>query len=414
MYCADLLKLITHVRRRLPQVTANHALAGQDFRELAAGRGSAAAMRQLIDAQRTLRRTLLPAVYQAASIHPAVGNTVRTRLRAAWGALTAADAERPDAVDRVLGHPFFRLWAVRCLGRLRAPRAGQAGSLASALEADLGYLSTLAASAAIRTGATTEITVPVAGGAVLLPTLGRLVLGPDRAGQAAARLVIDRDVVRFQFGGDGWKLPIGEMTRSGPDPMLAGDGPRPAEWQPARFLTASGVRVALEDGDPYRDCYGTSVLPRLSGGQFAEWQQAFAGAWAEIESRYPDYAPAIGAGLMALVPMDSGPGSGDGWATERQAFGAVAVSRAADPSRLGRLIVTAFQRAKFGAMLDLFDLCDPAAPDAQSVGDLLEAAYVGLAGGAQPDISEVIGATADRAVLTPEGRRFVAELRRSM
>ncbi len=49
-------------------------------------------------------------------------------------------------------------------------------------------------------------------------------------------------------------------------------------------------------------------------------------------------------------------------AVERHAFGAVAVSRSADPARLARSIVAAFQRAKFGAILDLFDLCDPEPP----------------------------------------------------
>ena len=52
VYCADLLKLITHVQSRLPAATAerrpvpNHALSDGDFREIAAGYGSAAAMGQ--------------------------------------------------------------------------------------------------------------------------------------------------------------------------------------------------------------------------------------------------------------------------------------------------------------------------------------------------------------------------------
>ena len=60
VYCADLLKLITHIKSRLPEVTAEaypaakHGLSDDDFGALAAGYGSTAAIGQLIQGQRTL------------------------------------------------------------------------------------------------------------------------------------------------------------------------------------------------------------------------------------------------------------------------------------------------------------------------------------------------------------------------
>ena len=48
------------------------------------------------------------------------------------------------------------------------------------------------------------------------------------------------------------------------------------------MLTAPGIRVALEDTDPYRDCHQWPAAPRLTDEEFAEWQRGFALAWQEI------------------------------------------------------------------------------------------------------------------------------------
>src|SRR6201996_1068361 len=182
VFCADLFQMIRHVEHRLPQVSANHSLSELDFLSLASGPGSESAVLQLMDGQRTLRRTLLTAVHQAANPHATVSNELRARLRAAWDVLLAVEAESPEALDRVLNHPFTRLWAVRCLGQLQPPHAGSTDGPAASLSADLGYLSALAASAAIRARVNAEISVPVADGTVWLPTIGRLVTRLDRVG----------------------------------------------------------------------------------------------------------------------------------------------------------------------------------------------------------------------------------------
>ena len=114
-----------------------------------------------------------------------------------------------------------------------------------------------------------------------------------------------------------------------------------------------------------------------------------------------------------LVPLVATPELDETGAAERHAFGAVAVSSSADPARTGRSIVAAFQRAKFGAIVDFFDLVDPDAPDGRSVTQQIEQAYVELATGDRQQVGNVIEALSGRDVLTPEGRRFVAEMYRS-
>jgi uncharacterized protein len=337
----------------------------------------------------------------------------RARLTKAWAVLNAVDAERPDALSRVLDHPFVRSWATRCLSQLRATKSGPAGLQSAEIGTDLDHLGVLAASAAIRAGIAAELDVPVTAGVMPLPTLGHLVLGPDQAELTAVRLIVGDDLVQFQVGRDCWKLAVSDMTGGATDPVLVGDEHRAGEWQATRILRAPGLSVALEDGDPYRDCYGPSVAPPLSRTQFHEWQRTFADVWAQIESRYPSYAAAIAAGLTVLVPLASDPEPGGIGAAERHAFGAVALSWPADPAVAGRLVVAAFQRAKLDAILDLFDLYDSHGPDAQAIAALMAEAYVELAVGEKNVAAEAIETLSGRTTLTPVGHRFVAEMRQS-
>ena len=114
-----------------------------------------------------------------------------------------------------------------------------------------------------------------------LPTLGRLVLGPEETAQAATV-----DVA-------GGLVSSGSATAAGRWPAPAcsaawrsrghADGGRAASWQPVRRLCAPGIRVALEDTDPYRDCHQWQPAPRLTDAEFDQWQRQFREAWQEIE-----------------------------------------------------------------------------------------------------------------------------------
>ena len=269
VYCADLLKLITHIKSRLPEVTAEsypvakHGLSDDDFRELAAGYGSTAAIGQLIQGQRTLRRALLGAVYRAADTAPGVPGPARDMVRAAWAVLAAADQERPGALDTVLAHPYVRVWAVRCLERLKqSPPAGEPDPAQEReLVVGLGHLGAIAAVTAIRADDKTEVTIPVSSGAIHLPTLGRLVVGAGEPGRGPheAIFVTNGNTASIRIGEDCWEISHTDLLSGEPSSVVSLGGDGAAGWQPVRRLTAPGFSVALDDTDPYRDCHQRPV-----------------------------------------------------------------------------------------------------------------------------------------------------------
>jgi uncharacterized protein len=450
VYCADLLKLITHISGRLTQAPAGrppavtHGMSGGDFRDLAAGFGGAAAVARLIEGQRTLRRVLLGSVSQAGSTVPAVPDAVGAALRAAWEVLTAIDSEQPEALEAVLAHPYVRVWAVRCLEQLKAtPGAGAGAPGTPGLAADLGHLGAIAAVTAIMAKADASVTVPVVDGAVHLPTLGRLVTGATGAGEAAVS--VSGDAATIVADGSRWELATAALLAGQPSSVAVQENGGPGDWQPVRRLRASGICVALEDTDPYRDCHQWSAAPRLTQAEFARWQLSFEAAWQEIQRNHPRYAPGIKAGLSVLMPVSAGPDGRDISATARHAFGAVAAALPADPVTLALLIIHEFQHVKLGALLDLYDLYDqsdtrlfdaPWREDPRPLEGLLQGTYAHLAvtdfwlarqqatAGAEAEAAaehfaywrartgDAIETLLDSGSLTPLGEQFVGEMRR--
>ena len=178
----------------------------------------------------------------------------------------------------------------------------------------------------------------------------------------------------------------------------------------------------------------------------AQWQQHFADAWREIERDYPAYAPAIAAGLTVVMPLAPAPAGRGVSAAARHAFGAIGTALPADATTLALLIMHEFQHVKLGAVLDLYDLFDPAdsrlyrAPwraDMRPIEGLLQGTYAHLAvseywrtrqqattGGEAQSAGErfafwhghtrdAIETLADSGSMTPLGMRFVAEMRRT-
>lgn len=374
-YCADLLKLITHVRSRTRQPSRGgapaspaHAIPAADFRVLAAGFGAASAIGHLVEAQRSLRRVLLAAVYQEAAA-AAVPGAAAADLPAAWDLLTRIDAGSPQVLADILGHPYVRVWAVRCLEQLRMP-VGERARTGQALAADLGHLGAIAAAAAIRSGTSARVTVPVHGGAVHLPTLGRLLVSPaeppsqgEPATAPALALALVTATVEVADDTVTVRTRDGQWMLSRPD-LLTGQPTdqdlEPARWQPVRTLTAPGISVTLEDTDPYRDCHQWAAAPRLTDAELADWQRGFRAAWAEIQREHGIYAPGLIAGLRTVTPLAAAPAGRDVSATARQAFGAVAAALPDDHGTLALLLIHEFQHVKLGAVLDLYDLYDAA------------------------------------------------------
>ncbi|WP_377270708.1 FxsB family cyclophane-forming radical SAM/SPASM peptide maturase [Peterkaempfera sp. SMS 1(5)a] len=325
VYCGDLMRLITGIRdrtapTRVPEdpPPAPAALAEEHLAELAAGFGGTEAVRGLARAQLELGRELLVAVWRHAA--------QSERAAAAWELVTELDAAVPEALDAVLAHPYTRVWALRCLE--------------AAPGADLGGLAEIAAAAALRAGRDTPVRVPVRGGAVRLPTLGRVLVGAD-GGEAAVT-----------GGPDGFTVEAGGAVL-----RIGWDDPPGERWHPVRRLAAPGWSLVLEDTDPYRDAHQWPVTDRLPDAEAELWRTGLAGAWELIGRELPGYAPGLVAGLGTVTPLRA-PAGRDVSAAARQAFGAVGIARPERPDILALLLLHEFQHVKLGAVLDLADLHD--------------------------------------------------------
>ncbi|QMU74966.1 FxsB family radical SAM/SPASM domain protein [Streptacidiphilus sp. PB12-B1b] len=380
VFCPDLMKLITHLDARTVHeratatadpaaapAAAGSLLTGDQLAELASGYGGAETVRLLAAEQLDIARTLLGRVWHQAA-------DPDRSARAAWELLTAldADAAGAQALDAVLGHPYTRTWAVRCL-------TGEPGPAA-----DLGGLAELAAAAALRAGLAEPVAVPVRAGLLRLPGLG--VLRLPGCSEAVVRAAEGGFTVRAAGTGGESGLRVRWAEADG-------------RWQPLRRITApaSGAlgpwTVALEDTDPQRDSHQWPVQDRLDSGAFAAWEGALAGAWRFVTAELPGYAPGLAAGLATVTPLRPGTDGREVSAAARQAFGAVGIARPGGPGAAGQqllaqLLVHEFQHVKLGAVLDFHDLYDPQddrlfyapwRPDPRPLEMLLQGTYAHLA-----------------------------------
>jgi uncharacterized protein len=209
----------------------------------------------------------------------------------------------------------------------------------------LEHLRAITVAAAVRGGVELDLNLAVRDGRLCLPTLGSYSLATQWAAELALRV-------------DSGAITVHRVPLDGAEPS-GGDDVQPT-WRPRRLLAGDGLAFALEDADPYRDCFGpdTPVEPELCDAEALRWQHLFRAAWEIIERDHADYAPGLRAGLSVLVPAVR-PAEGLRSATARGTFGAVAVSRPDTPEELVLLLIHEFQHVKLGALLDLFDLYDP-------------------------------------------------------
>jgi uncharacterized protein len=367
VFCADLKQLVTEIRQGMrPEVAVGfpseptlsnrprHEMPAAQLGELATGFGGRDALGHLEQAQRSVRRALVAAVYGTAmGLAPGVDVT---SIQEGWDLLTRIDADHPQAVDTVLAYPYLRVWAAHSLERLRDGRtddACQAGSLTS----DLSYLVGVAMAAAIHGGLPARLSVPVRDGFTVLPSIGRLAVPGADPGDTVTVESRPSDGTFTITAADGtWT--ITSATRA-LDPA-AGPADRGWRWQPVRHLSAPGLSVALEDTDPFRDCYGRPAVPRLGEEMVTRWESQFTMAWDLIQREHSAYAPGLAAGLTAIVPLTAGEAGREVSATARHAFGAVAAALPAGHAHLALLLIHEFQHVKLGAVLDMFDLFDPA------------------------------------------------------
>ena len=307
VYCADLLKLITHIKQRLPDVMADRQTHEPHHERPRFPRPGdrvrrSGRRRQAHQSAGKLRRALVAAVYQAGSATAAVRDTVRQALRDAWTVLAAVDQSQPGVLNEVLGDPYVRVWAVRCLEQLRRWRRDGAG--AGLRRPGRPWVLGRAA-AALRSGRCRhrQGDRPGAGrrGVPACPRplgLPGLKLRPKPATlTAAAIVVVDGGAVDIQVGDHSWTLDIASLENRSP------------HWEPVRKLQAPGICVAVEDTDPYRDCHQWPAAPRLSDAEFARWDQSLPGRLADDPGGSRGVRPGPGR-LTVLMPLQPGPEGG--------------------------------------------------------------------------------------------------------
>jgi HEXXH motif-containing protein len=319
-------------------------LPARDFAALASGYGGAEAMSILASAQLSKHLLLLTELLRGAGPGDGLGE--------ATDLLVEAQRRNPQIVADVLADPSIGVWLSRCLRTGDGRRAyGR-------------YVAAVAAAAAARVGVDAELTVPLAGGEVWVPTLG---------------------VVSVDRGGDDAKVRV----RAGAVTVAAGSAVAAGGRQGLRRLGGSdgGFAVSLVDVGPFRDCYGLPVAGRLASADGARWSQLFDAAWALIARYAPTRAAELTVGLRSLVPLATAAGRPGLSATSRDAFGAFAMTAPVDPATFAVTIVHEYQHNKLGALLDLVPLyrrSDPARyrvpwrPDPRPVGAALQGAYAFL------------------------------------
>ncbi|MFC8453814.1 aKG-HExxH-type peptide beta-hydroxylase [Kitasatospora sp. NPDC057223] len=264
----------------------------------------------------------------------------------------------------------------------------------------------------------------------------------DRAGW-------ERLLLRPEF--DAWAAGcLQRLAAGGPAPLggLAGFL-RPPGPEPVRVpLDCDGLRwePVITDRGPYRDLYGHPPAGPLEPAELDEWRALLADAWQILVRRHPWHAEAVRACVGTLVPLRPAPDGEAVSAAARRAYGAVAVSRPAEPVLLALALVHEFLHVQLGALMDLVPLHRPNGearyhapwrPDPRPAGALLQGTYAhlgvtdfwrgelaaGAPGGARAarEYRHWRGHTATAAAtllasgeLTPAGVRFTEELARGL
>jgi HEXXH motif-containing protein len=431
VYCRELERLIRHIGgavhrdlagRAAPRQIRRHRLPVAHFDALAAGEGDRTTVELLRDAVLSKQLLRLRALIELAGPLDSAG----------FELLADAQAEDPGTVAELLRYPHVVAWAAACLRRLRRERDDHDGP-----GADPAHLGGVAAVAALRAGMETTVTVPVRGGTVALPTLGRAEVGPpDLSGTAVVR-----------SGPAGAEISTGHRTvRIPEDPGTDAPG-----WRGLRRLRAEHagqvLQVHLDDLDPFRDNHRLGPAPRLPDEAVESWRRALQGAWSILVRHHPRRAEAIAAGLTAFVPLATHGGRRGLSATSAEAPGAIAMTPPGDALLLAESLVHEFQHVKLCAVMDMLPLHAPDdgerfyAPwreDPRPLGGVLHGAYAYLAvtdfWGRQQEAMEgdeaafaqysfalwrgetlrTVGVIERSGRLTPAGERFVTGMRTAL
>lgn len=241
----------------------------------------------------------------------------------AWNLLADAENIAPAVVEDVVMYPTVGV----CLAKALHDVAGGAPS-----RRETGVLSTIAAAAAVRSGLSATISVPVVHGAVTLPTVGQ-----------------------WQLPSTGFPVGQAELHIAGGTVTIPG---HTSTFLPAKDHTVSAggrtLSVTFEDLDPHREFTAPVAPAPLDVVEHAEWVKLLDEAWHLLTRWHPRCADELAAGLRALIPL--GAGTSVFAASSSNAFGGIAMSAKATATQLAEALVHEVQHSKLNALVDLVDL----------------------------------------------------------
>lgn len=349
---------------------------------------------ELVDAQQDLTRTLL------ARLHADLDGRGGPRWSEAWelaGALESSE-EGAAGLDRVLAHPYTRTWLLEVLGGLHAERSD---AVDEALR-----LPDYVAAATVRSGLALTARADYRDGRLHLPTLGELrVGGPGEQGAVRLTPAGDGFVARREDGGGEWRILHGAHS---PD------------WSPVRHLGQDGApRFALDDLDPYRDCFAAPAAPRLGRAEADAWEAGLAEAWELLEREAPSQAAAAVSSLTTLTPLTAGQ-----HAERPLGYGAIGLTSTHDAKQLALELLGGFRRTTLRALLDVTDLYasdgswdylplwkDGPVPFSRLLAETYErVAFAALDPCFMDGVDEALDMMGSAAEPTVAGRRFIAGL----
>ncbi|MDS0137275.1 HEXXH motif domain-containing protein [Amycolatopsis sp. CM201R] len=337
-----------------------HSISWDTFDQLAAGGGGVAAVNELRSADRSRRLLLLLGLLDKAADERLTGPLADAGT--AWDLLERAQAAAPDALERILAHPYTGSWA----GYLtRVIEQGLTGECP--LWVHYGYLHALAAAAAVHAGIEFRIRVPVWDDTVVLPTLGAAQL--DEGGGFTTAEVC---------GEAGSFSIIGERSRATKETPT---------WRPLpsfRFEARGRVlELRLDHLDPHRGLYHPIRPDRLTETELESWRKLLGEAWRLIVEHAPEYAEVLPMGLESVVPDAAVPFRLPS-ASTGEAFGSMVVATPEEPATLAAALVHEFQHIRLGALLQLVRLHDddrtqrlyaPWREDPRPLGGLVHGVY---------------------------------------
>ncbi|WP_203869941.1 HEXXH motif domain-containing protein [Plantactinospora endophytica] len=351
-----------------------HRLSERHLDALCTGGGGPDLVRQLWHTQRSRRLLLLHAVIEAASADARLLGPLPP-ADTARDVLVRAEESAPAEFTDLLLHPQIGNWAAYTLRRHRGGADAQAP-----IWADFGALHAVALVAAARAGLRWRTRLPARSGRVMLPSLGMAVLpAPGRWCAVEAECA------------DG-RVRIGDPDQGVTVRLDSTEDDVPGWWGLRRLSagTGPGLRVLLDDVDPYRELADPVEPDRLDDAAVARWSELLAGAWRLLHEQQPDTAESIAAGVVSLVPLPTSDDLETRSASTGEAFGSVMVSTPPDEATLAVSLVHEFQHIKLGGLMHLVPLTTgrdeqtryaPWRDDPRPLGGLLQGiyAFVGIA-----------------------------------